>query len=156
MPLTVRKGRTHIHKRFSSSATSFLFNRKASSSCATGLFLSHITDHHLWWIRSLIFALSQCWHWWVWRSHGCCSVNSNWKVYHHNNRKGYHVDQSFTLHIWLLRRALQWYIYRYSLLKDNVLCSALVYRPCHKSYLVNMAGTSYRIKETKKAHPTNA
>ena len=26
-------------------------------------------------------------------------VNSNWKVYHHNNRKGYHVDQSFTLYM---------------------------------------------------------
>ena len=28
--------------------------------------------------------------------------------------------------------------------------SALVDRLCHKSYLVNMTGTSYRIKETKK------
>ena len=35
-------------------------------------------------------------------------------------------------------------------LKDKVLCSALVDRLCHKSYLVNMTGTSYRIKETKK------
>ena len=35
-------------------------------------------------------------------------------------------------------------------LKDKVLCSALVDRLCHKSYLVNMSGTSYRIKETKK------
>ena len=34
--------------------------------------------------------------------------------------------------------------------KDKVLCSALVDRLCHKSYLVNMTGTSYRIKETKK------
>ncbi len=34
-------------------------------------------------------------------------------------------------------------------LKDKVLCSALVDRLCHKSYLVNMTGTSYRIKETK-------
>ena len=30
-----------------------------------------------------------------------------------------------------------------------MLCSALVDRLCHKSYLVNMTGTSYRIKETK-------
>lgn len=35
-------------------------------------------------------------------------------------------------------------------LKDKVLCSALVDRLCHKSFLVNMTGTSYRIKETKK------
>lgn len=35
-------------------------------------------------------------------------------------------------------------------LKDKVLCSALVDRLCHKSYLVNMTGTSYRINETKK------
>ena len=35
-------------------------------------------------------------------------------------------------------------------LKDKVLCSALVDRLCHKSYQVNMTGTSYRIKETKK------
>ena len=35
-------------------------------------------------------------------------------------------------------------------LKDKVLCSALVDRLCHKSDLVNMTGTSYRIKETKK------
>ena len=35
-------------------------------------------------------------------------------------------------------------------LKDKVLCSALVDRLCHKSYLVNMTGNSYRIKETKK------
>ena len=35
-------------------------------------------------------------------------------------------------------------------LKDKVLCSALVDRLCHKSYLVNMTGSSYRIKETKK------
>lgn len=35
-------------------------------------------------------------------------------------------------------------------LKDKVFCSALVDRLCHKSYLVNMTGTSYRIKETKK------
>ena len=35
-------------------------------------------------------------------------------------------------------------------LKDKVLCSALVDRLCHKSYLVNMTGTSYRVKETTK------
>lgn len=35
-------------------------------------------------------------------------------------------------------------------LKDKVLCSALVDRLCHRSYLVNMTGNSYRIKETKK------
>lgn len=35
-------------------------------------------------------------------------------------------------------------------LKNKVLCSALVDRLCHKSYLVNMTGNSYRIKETKK------
>nr|WP_255397459.1 ATP-binding protein [Prevotella sp. lc2012] len=34
--------------------------------------------------------------------------------------------------------------------KDKVLCSALIDRLWHKSYLVNMMGTSYRIKETKK------
>lgn len=35
-------------------------------------------------------------------------------------------------------------------LKDKVLCSALVDRLCHKSHLVNMTGQSYRVKETKK------
>ena len=35
-------------------------------------------------------------------------------------------------------------------LKDKALCAALVDRLCHKSYLINMTGTSYRIKETKK------
>jgi DNA replication protein DnaC len=35
-------------------------------------------------------------------------------------------------------------------LKDKVLCAALVDRLCHKSYLINMTGTSYRIKETTK------
>lgn len=35
-------------------------------------------------------------------------------------------------------------------LKDKVLCSALVDRLYHKSYLVNMTGASYRVKETKK------
>ena len=39
---------------------------------------------------------------------------------------------------------------REEVLKDKVLCSALVDRLCHKSYLVNMTGTSYRVKETKK------
>ena len=34
-------------------------------------------------------------------------------------------------------------------LKDKVLCSALVDRLCHKSYLVNMTGQSYRVKETQ-------
>ena len=36
-------------------------------------------------------------------------------------------------------------------LKDKVLCSALVDRLCHKSYLVNITGASYRVKETKKS-----
>ena len=40
-------------------------------------------------------------------------------------------------------------------LKDKVLCSALVDRLCHKSYLVNMTGTSYRVKETKKLIENN-
>ena len=35
-------------------------------------------------------------------------------------------------------------------LMDKVLCAALVDRLCHKSYLINMTGTSYRIKESKK------
>ena len=35
-------------------------------------------------------------------------------------------------------------------LKDKVLCAALVDRLCHKSYLINMTRTSYRIKETTK------
>ena len=35
-------------------------------------------------------------------------------------------------------------------LKNKVLCEALADRLCHKSYLINMTGTSYRIKETKK------
>ena len=47
-------------------------------------------------------------------------------------------------HLTFLRRLLE------EVLKDKVLCSALVDRLCHKSYLVNMTGTSYRIKETKK------
>lgn len=40
-------------------------------------------------------------------------------------------------------------------LKDKVLCSALVDRLCHKSHLVNMTGTSYRVKETKKILENN-
>jgi len=36
--------------------------------------------------------------------------------------------------------------------KNQLTCNyyLLVDRLCHKSYLVNMTGTSYRIKETKK------
>lgn len=40
-------------------------------------------------------------------------------------------------------------------LRDKVLCSALVDRLCHKSYLINMTGTSYRVKETKKLIENN-
>lgn len=39
--------------------------------------------------------------------------------------------------------------------KDKVLCSALVDRLCHKSHLVNMTGTSYRVKETMKIIENN-
>ena len=35
-------------------------------------------------------------------------------------------------------------------IKDKVLCSALVDRLCHKARLVNMTGPSYRVKETQK------
>ncbi|MDE6494183.1 MAG: ATP-binding protein [Bacteroidales bacterium] len=35
------------------------------------------------------------------------------------------------------------------ILKDKVLCSALVDRLCHKAHLVNMTGKSYRTKETE-------
>jgi len=35
-------------------------------------------------------------------------------------------------------------------IKDKVLCSALVDRLCHKARMVNMTGQSYRIKETQK------
>ena len=35
------------------------------------------------------------------------------------------------------------------IMKDRVLCSALVDRLCHKAYLVNMTGKSYRIRETQ-------
>ena len=34
---------------------------------------------------------------------------------------------------------------REEVLKDKILCSALVARLYHKSHLVNMTGTSYRI-----------
>lgn len=36
------------------------------------------------------------------------------------------------------------------IIKDKALCSALVDRTCHRAYLVNMSGTSYRVKETQK------
>ena len=35
------------------------------------------------------------------------------------------------------------------LIKDKVLCSALVDRLCHKAFMVNMTGPSYRVKETQ-------
>lgn len=35
------------------------------------------------------------------------------------------------------------------IIKDKVLCSALVDRLCHKARLVNMTGQSYRVKETQ-------
>lgn len=35
------------------------------------------------------------------------------------------------------------------IIKDKALCSALVDRLCHKAYLVNMTGPSYRVKETR-------
>ena len=35
------------------------------------------------------------------------------------------------------------------IMKDRVFCSALVDRLCHKAYLVNMTGKSYRIRETQ-------
>lgn len=35
------------------------------------------------------------------------------------------------------------------IIKDKALCSALVDRLCHKAFLVNMTGQSYRVKETK-------
>lgn len=34
------------------------------------------------------------------------------------------------------------------LIKDKVLCAALVDRLTHKAFLVNMTGESYRVKET--------
>jgi DNA replication protein DnaC len=36
------------------------------------------------------------------------------------------------------------------IIKDKVLCSALVDRLCHKARLVNMTGQSYRVRETQK------
>lgn len=36
------------------------------------------------------------------------------------------------------------------IIKDKVLCSALVDRLCHKAYLLNMTGQSYRVRETQK------
>lgn len=36
------------------------------------------------------------------------------------------------------------------IIKDKVLCSALVDRLCHKAFLVNMTGSSYRVRETQK------
>lgn len=36
------------------------------------------------------------------------------------------------------------------IIKDKALCSALVDRLCHKAYLINMTGQSYRVKETQK------
>lgn len=36
------------------------------------------------------------------------------------------------------------------IIKDKVLCSALVDRLCHRARLVNMTGQSYRVKETQK------
>ncbi|MBQ7254064.1 MAG: ATP-binding protein [Bacteroidales bacterium] len=35
------------------------------------------------------------------------------------------------------------------IIKDKVLCSALVDRLCHKVFMVNMTGQSYRVKETQ-------
>ena len=36
------------------------------------------------------------------------------------------------------------------IIKDKVLCSALVDRLCHKAHMVNMTGQSYRVRETQK------
>ena len=36
------------------------------------------------------------------------------------------------------------------IIKDKVLCSALVDRLCHKARMINMTGQSYRVKETQK------
>ena len=49
----------------------------------------------------------------------------------------------------------QFPVYPMEVLKDKVLCSALVDRLCKKSYLVNMTGTSYRTPQSlKKTHKT--
>ena len=36
------------------------------------------------------------------------------------------------------------------IIKYKVLCSALVDRLCHKAFLMNMTGQSFRVRETKK------
>lgn len=36
------------------------------------------------------------------------------------------------------------------IIQDKALCAALVDRLCHKAYLINMTGPSYRVLETKK------
>ena len=36
------------------------------------------------------------------------------------------------------------------IIKDKALCPALVDRLCHKAFLINMSGASYRVKETQK------
>ena len=36
------------------------------------------------------------------------------------------------------------------IIKDKVLCSALVDRLCHKAFLLNMTGQSFRVKETQR------
>lgn len=36
------------------------------------------------------------------------------------------------------------------IIRDKVLCSALVARLCHKAHMVNMTGQSYRVRETQK------
>lgn len=38
------------------------------------------------------------------------------------------------------------------IIKDKALCSALVDRLCHKAFLVNMSGPSYRVRETQKMY----
>ena len=37
-----------------------------------------------------------------------------------------------------------------AIIRDKVLCSALVDRLCHKAHMVNMTGQSYRVRETQK------
>ena len=36
------------------------------------------------------------------------------------------------------------------IIKDKVLCSVLVDRLCHKAFLLNMTGQSFRVKETQR------
>ena len=36
------------------------------------------------------------------------------------------------------------------IIKDKVLCSALVDRLCHKVFLLNITGQSFRVRETQK------